>query len=87
MDSVLDNCFKDCHQIYFHKFKYECRFDFKFKTNTNNEMIIFTVKGKNIDSYDLNNKFNVAREEGFMFVQINKLPVKIYSHIRYINKI
>ena len=49
MDSVLDGCFKDCHNKYFHKFKYECLFDFKFKKVAKNATINFTVSGKNMD--------------------------------------
>ena len=48
-------------------------------------MINFTVRGKIMDLYDLNNKLRVARENGFIFVHIIKLTKKIYSHQRYIN--
>ena len=24
IDSLIDNCSRDCHIIYFHNFKYEC---------------------------------------------------------------
>ena len=27
MDSIIDSCFKDFHNEYFHKFKYECIYD------------------------------------------------------------
>ena len=23
-DSIIDKCFRDCHNSYFHNFKYEC---------------------------------------------------------------
>ena len=61
MDSVLDACFKDFHIKDFLKFKYGCLYDIKFKNIANNEMINFTVSGKNMDLYDLNNKLKVAR--------------------------
>ena len=48
-------------------------------------MIKFTVRGKNMDLYDLNNKLKVARENGFIFLHINKLTIKIFSHQRNIN--
>ena len=35
--------------------------------------------------YELNKKLTVARQNGFIFNQINKLSIKIYSHLRYIN--
>ena len=56
MDSVLDSRFKDCHDEYLHKFKYERIYDIKFKNIANNEITNFTVSGKNMDLYDLNNK-------------------------------
>ena len=36
-------------------------------------------------SYELNKKLTVARGNGFIFNQINKQTLKIYSHLRYIN--
>ena len=48
-------------------------------------MITFTVSGKNMDLYHLNNKLKSARERGFIFIHINKLTLKIYSLQRYIN--
>jgi len=42
IDSILDNCFRDCHNNYFHKFKYECIYDMKFKIIANNEMINYS---------------------------------------------
>ena len=35
--------------------------------------------------YYLIKKLTVARQNGFMFNQINKLTEKFYSHLRYIN--
>ena len=35
--------------------------------------------------YELNKKLTVARENGFIFNQINKLTINFYSHLRYIN--
>ena len=79
MDSVIDSCFEGFHKKYFHKFKYACITDIKFKIIANNEMINFTVCvcGKNMDLYNVNNKLRIARGNGFMFNQINKLTKKI----------
>ena len=35
--------------------------------------------------YELNKKLTLARERGFIFNQINKLTIKIYSNLSYIN--
>ena len=85
VDFILDSCFKDCHNNYFHKFKYECIYDIKFKNIANNKIVNFTLSGKNMDLYDLNNKLKVTRQNGFIFIHINKLTIKFYSHQRYIN--
>ena len=77
MDSVLDCCFKDCHNNFFHKFKYEYICDIKFKNIANNELINFTVSGGIMDLYELNKKLKVARERGFILIHINKLTIKI----------
>ena len=44
-----------------------------------------TISGKSMNLYELNKKLTVARQNGFMFNQINKLTKKFYSHSRYIN--
>ena len=44
-----------------------------------------TSSGKGMDRFDLNKKLNVATENGFLFNQINKLTMKFYSHLRFIN--
>ena len=86
MDSILDNyCCKEIHTKYFLIFKYECINDIKIKNITNNEMINFTLNGKNMDLYDRNNKLKVVGEKSFIFVHINKLTIKLYSHRQYIN--
>ena len=85
IDSKIDKCFRDCHKMYFHNFKYECIYEFKFTNITNNEIITLIISGKCMNVYELNKKLIVARQNGFMFNQITKLTIKIYSHLRYIN--
>ena len=34
---------------------------------------------------DLNKKLRVARQNGFMFIQLKKLTIKFVSRLRYIN--
>ena len=85
MNSILDTCYRNCLDYYFHKSKSECIYDIKFKKIANNEMVKLTIIGKNMDLYDLNKNLKVARENGFIFIQINKLTIKIYSHQGYIN--
>ena len=35
--------------------------------------------------YELNKKLTLARENGYIFDHINKLTIKIYSNLSYIN--
>ena len=35
--------------------------------------------------FELNKKLTLARQIGFRFLHINKLTIKIYSHLRYIS--
>ena len=85
IDSIIDKNFRDCHNNYFHSFKYDCIYDIKINNITNNEIINLTIIGKSKNLYELNKKLTVARQRGFIFNQINKLTVKIHSHLRYIH--
>ena len=85
IDSIIDKCFRDCHNSYFHNFKYECIYDNKLTNFNNNEIFNLTISGKSRSFYELNKKLAVARQNGFMFNQINKISIKFYSHLRYIN--
>ena len=31
VDSIIENCFNDCRNNYFHEFKERCIFDFRFQ--------------------------------------------------------
>ena len=45
----------------------------------------FTISDKSIGLYELNKKLTVARQRNFMFNQINKLRIKIFSNLSHIN--
>ena len=44
-----------------------------------------TISGKSMNLFDLKKKLKAARQNGFIFNQENKLTIKFYSHLRYIN--
>ena len=86
IDSITDKCFRDCHNSFFHIFlKNECIYDIKLTNITNIEILNLTLGDKSKNSYELNEKLTVARQNGFMFNQTNKLTIKHCSHLRYIN--
>ena len=85
IDSVIDNSIRDCHNKYFHTFDHICEYDLNFTNTTNNESVNFTISDKSMGMYELNKKLTIARENGFIFSQINKLTIKILSNLSYIN--
>ena len=85
IDSLIDNSIRDCHNKYFHTFDHVCEYDINFTNITNNESVNFTISDKSMGLFELNKKLAVARERGFIFNQINKLTIKIYSNLSNIN--
>ena len=84
-DSIINKCYRDCHYKYFHTFSYECVYDINFKNIINNEIVNIKIAGMGMGMYELNKKLSIARKNGFKFKQINKLTIKIYSNLSYIN--
>ena len=85
IDSIIDNCYRDCHNKDFHTFKYVCIYDIKLTNITNNEIIYTTISDESMNLFELIKKLKLARQRGFILNQINKLTIKIFSHQRYIN--
>ena len=85
IDSMINGCYRDCQNKFFHTFKYVCIFDIKLTNITNNEIINITISDESLDLYELNKNLTIARQRAFIMNQINKLTIKKYSHQRYIN--
>ena len=85
IDSIIDDCYRDCHNKYFHTFDHICEYDLNFTNTTNNEIVNFTISDKGLNLYELNKKLTLARERGYIFNQINKLTIKILSNLSHIN--
>ena len=85
VDSIIDKSFGDCHNNYFHNFKYECTYDIKLTNFTNNEINNLTISGKSMSLFELNKNSIVVRQNSFLFNQISKLTIEFYSHLRYID--
>ena len=84
-DSIMDGCYRECHNKYFHTFKYVCIYDIKLTSIKNNEIIIIPISDESMNLFELNKKLTLAGQRGFRFLHINKLTIKIYSPQRYIN--
>ena len=85
VDSIIDKCIRDGHNKYFHTFDHICEYNLNFTNTTNNETVNFTISDKSMGMYELNKKLTIARENDFIFNQINKLTIKIYSNLSHIN--
>ena len=85
IDSIIYSCYRDCHNKFFHTFKYVCLYNIKLTNITNNEIITITFSDESMNLFELNKKLTLARQRGFRFLHIIKLTIKICSHQRYIN--
>ena len=84
-DSLIDNCFRDCPNKYFHTFEYKCVCKIKLTNFGNKDTVNLAISDKNMDLFELKKKSKIARQGGSIFNQINKLTTKNYSHQRYKN--
>ena len=85
IDSLIDNPIRDCHNEYFHTFDHICEYDLNFTNTSNNKSVNFITPDKIMGMYELNKKLTLDRERGFIFNQINKLTIKVYSNLSHIN--
>ena len=89
IDDILDDVIKDCRKKYFHSFEYRIIYDLCFKNISNNEEVNFAVTHRSMEFktefYGLNKKIKNARENGYIFNQINNFKIKILSNLSHIN--
>ena len=53
IDSIIHSRFKDCHNNFFHNFKYECIYDIKLTNMIDNDIINLTSSDKSMNMYEL----------------------------------
>ena len=85
INSIISECYRDCHHKYFHTFEFICEYNLYFTNTDNNESVNFTISDKSMGMYELNQKLTPAKQRGFKFNHINKLIIKIYSNVSSIN--
>ena len=56
IDSIIDNCIRDCHHKHFHTFDQRCEYDINLRNITNNDLIDFTISDESMGLYELNKK-------------------------------
>ena len=54
IDSLIDGCYRECHNKCFHTFKYVCMNDIKLTNITNNEIINISISDESINLFELN---------------------------------
>ena len=65
LDSIIDNCFRECHNKYFHTFIFECEYDIKLINLTNNEIFNTTISNKSLGLFELGEKTNTGSTKRF----------------------
>ena len=54
IDSIIDDCIRDCHNKYFHTFDHICEYDIQLTDIINNELINITFSDKSMGLCELN---------------------------------
>ena len=85
IDFLIEYSIRDCLSKYFHTIDHICEYDINFTNINKNETVNFTISDKNMGLFELSKKLTVARQRSFIFNQINKLTIKIFSNRSSIN--
>ena len=85
IDYILNDVIKDCRRNYFHTFEYKLVYDINFTNISKNEKVNFIFTHKSNESktefYGLSKKIKNARQNNFVFNQINNFKIEIYSNL------
>ena len=68
--SIIDDCYRDCHNNFFQSFKYVCIYDIKLTNIANNEIIITSISDESMNLFELNKKLTLARQRAFRFLHL-----------------
>ena len=61
IDSISDNCIRDCKKNYYHTHRFTLEYNTNFTNKRNNEMYSLPNSNIAVGSYELNEKIKVAR--------------------------
>ena len=53
INSIIDDCIRDCHNKFFHTFDHICEYNIQLTNITNNEIINKTISDKSMGLYEL----------------------------------
>ena len=65
IDSIIDNCIRDCNDNSFQTFAHICEYDINLTNISSDEIVYLTISEKNMVLYDLNENSKNAWESGF----------------------
>ena len=63
INSIISECYRDCHNKYFHTFDFICEYNLNFTNTNNNESVNFTISDKSMGMYELNLKLTLLNKE------------------------
>ena len=86
IDSLSDNCFRDCNNEQYLTFDHFFEHDIQYIFIGNIEIINIKFFDKRMALYESNKKRTVAHGNGFKINQIKTLKIKTYSILSQINK-
>ena len=83
IESIIGGRYRDCHNTYFHTFKYVCMYDINLVNIIKNEIFNISISDESMNLFELNKKLTLARQRGFKFLHIKKLTIKISSNLSH----
>ena len=60
IDSINDDCIRDCHNKHFHTFEQKCVYDIKLTNSGDKEIVNITVADRSMSLYDLKEKLKIS---------------------------
>ena len=76
INSIIDNCKRDCYYNNYHKHKMTLEYHGSFTNERINEMFDLTISKIAVGQCELNERLKIARRNAFRFIQISKLTIK-----------
>ena len=86
IDSIIVNCYRDCHNKNNQPFEYKYEFDIELTNITSNGIIKIIISDKSLSLYELNKKLIVARQRGYIY-SIKKTNSELKFLVFYLKKI
>ena len=81
INSIIDNCIRDCNNKCFHTFDLLFEYDIKLTDITIFETFNRTISDKSMKLYEIIDNMKIARQNGFIINQINNFTIKIYCNL------